>query len=89
MTNKTPYEIRLEVLKMAQDIETQHYYANRETLMNNWQVQVETARNKDLAPPEMPTMPEFPTEESIVKKAQFLSEYINNNGKSEKHFLND
>ena len=34
--SKTPYEIRLEVLKMAQDVEMQHFYANRENLMQNW-----------------------------------------------------
>lgn len=81
MTNKTPYEIRLEVLKMAQDAEMQHYHANREALMSNWQTQVETARLSNETPPEIPTLPEFPTEETIVKKAQFLGEYINNSGK--------
>jgi len=81
MTNKTPYEVRLEVLKMAQDTELQHFYANRENQMNRWQTAVETARIKSQEPPEMPAMPEFPTEESIVKKAQFLSEFIDNNGK--------
>lgn len=81
MTNKTPYEVRLEVLKMAQDTEMQHFYANRENQINRWQTAVETARIRNEVPPEMPSMPEFPTEEAIVKKAQFLSEFINNNGK--------
>lgn len=81
MTNKTPYEIRLEVLKMAQDIEMQHYHANRDALMTNWQTRVETARNLNQIPPEMPPMPEFPAESTIVKKAQFLGEFINNSGK--------
>ena len=81
MTNKSAYEVRLEVLKMAQDTEMQHYYANRENQMNRWQTAVETARIKNEYPPAMPDMPEFPTEEAIVKKAQFLSEFINNTGK--------
>lgn len=79
MTNKTPYEIRLEVLKMAQDVEMQHYHANRERIQNNWQVQVDTARVQNETPPECPAFPDFPTEQAIVKKAEFLSEYINNN----------
>ena len=79
--SKTPYEIRLEVLKMAQDVETQHYYANRENLMQNWQVQVDTARSSGGTPPAMPAMPTFPTEETIVNKAQFLGEFINNSDK--------
>lgn len=81
MTSKTPYEVRLEILQMAQDTEMQHYHANRENQMNRWQTAVETARIRNETPPEMPPMPEFPTEEAIVKKAQFLSEFINNTGK--------
>lgn len=81
MTSKTPYEVRLEVLRMAQDTEMQHFYANRENQVNRWQTAVETARIRNETPPEMPAMPEFPTEETIVKKAQFLSEFINNTGK--------
>ena len=79
--SKTPYEIRLEVLKMAQEAEMQNFYANREALMNNWQVEVETARNHNKIPPAMPTMPEFPTQEAVVSKAQFLGEFINNSDK--------
>ena len=78
MTNKSPYEIRLEVLKLAQDAQMQHYEANRERIINNWQVAVETARMNGQEPPAMPDLPAFPTEEKIVKKAQFLGEYIDN-----------
>lgn len=79
---KTPYEIRLEVLKMAQDTELQHYHRNCDMLMNNWQIQVETARIRNETPPGMPEMPSFPSEEVVVKKAQFLGEFINNPGKA-------
>lgn len=79
--SKTPYEIRLEVLKMAQDAELQNYHANREALMNNWQVQVDVARQYDRPIPIMPTMPAFPTQEAVVNKAQFLGEFINNSDK--------
>ena len=79
--SKTPYEIRLEVLKMAQDAEMQNYHLNRDALMTNWQTQVDTARLKNEDPPAMPAMPAFPTEQAVVQKAQFLSEYINNSGK--------
>jgi hypothetical protein len=79
--SKTPYEIRLEVLKMAQDTEMQNFFANREALINNWQIQVETARLKNEMPPAMPEMPQFPTQEAVVSKAQFLGEFINNSDK--------
>ena len=81
MANKTPYEIRLEVLKMAQDVEMQHFHANSERLMNNWQTGVETSRIRNERPPEAPPLPEFPSEDTIVKNAQFLGEFINNTGK--------
>lgn len=76
MANKNPFEIRLEVLNMAKDIELEHYHMNRERIMQQWQVNVDTARMKGEAPPPMPEMPAFPTEETLVKRAQFLSEYI-------------
>lgn len=79
--SKTPYEIRLEVLKMAQDIELHHYQSNCDAIMRNWETSVETARVRNETPPEMPEMPVFPTEQVIVSKAQFLGEFINNSDK--------
>jgi hypothetical protein len=79
--SKTPYEIRLEVLKMAQDAALQQFYVNNERVMNSWQAQVETARIRNETPPEMPQMPDFPSEAIVVNKAEFLGEYINNASK--------
>ena len=78
MTNKNPYEVRLEILKMAQDMLLQNYYSTKERIMNNWQAEVETARIRNETPPLCPDFGEFPTEQHIVEKAQFLSEYVNN-----------
>lgn len=76
MANKNPFEIRLEVLNMAKDIEMEHYHMNRERLLAQWNIDVDTAIRKGETPPPMPQMPAFPTEEALVKRAQFLSEYI-------------
>lgn len=76
MSNKNPFEIRLEVLNMAKDIEMEHYHMNRERLLAQWHTDVDFARQAGSAPPPMPEMPAFPTEETLVKRAQFLSEYI-------------
>lgn len=92
MSNKTPYEIRLEVLKMAQDVTQQHYYSNRDNLLARWNAAAEDARLTGSKLPEMPEFPEFPQESTIVAKAQFLSEFIDSNGKqkvSKPEFLND
>ena len=40
----TPFEIRLELLKMAKDMLTDQYYGQREVISNGWQTQIETAR---------------------------------------------
>lgn len=81
MSNKTPWEIRLEVLAMAKDMAAEHYFANRERLINTWDRDAENARQTGSPIPKMPDIPEYPTEEVIVKKAQFLSEFIDSPGK--------
>ncbi len=77
MSNKTPYEVRLEVLKMAQELEMQCYYSDQSNIVNRWNVEVDTARLKEDTPPQMPNMPDFPTAYSIIQKAQLLGEFIN------------
>ena len=91
MSNKTPWEIRLEVLAMAKDMAAEHYFANRERLINTWDRDAENARQTGSPIPAMPEIPEYPTEEVIVKKAQFLSEYIDGSKptKSEKQLLKE
>ncbi len=36
MSNLTPFEIRLELLKMAIDMLTDDYYGKREIISNTW-----------------------------------------------------
>ena len=57
---------------MAQDAETQNYQANRDALIKNWQPEVKSDQEQ--------TSP-LPTQESVVSKAQFLSEFINKSDK--------
>ena len=82
MSNKTPWEIRLEVLAMAKDMAAEHYFANRERLISTWDRDAENARQTGSPIPAMPDIPEYPTEEVIIKKAQFLSEFIDSPGKT-------
>lgn len=91
MSSKSPYEIRFDVLSMAKDVSVEHYYANREKLIATWDREAENARLTGSPVPPLPQLPEFPTEQVIVKKAQFLSEYIDSNGKgkSTPEFLQD
>ena len=44
MSNMTPFEIRLELLKMAKDMLTEDYYGKRESISQDWNVKVEVAK---------------------------------------------
>jgi hypothetical protein len=80
--SKTPYEIRLEILKMAQEFEMHRYHGDRETIISDWMAQIDYARSLNKAPPEVPTMPDFPKQEKLVETAKFLSEFVNNPSKT-------
>lgn len=72
----TPYEIRLELLKMAKDMLTDDYNGRREIISNSWQTQIESARLKGETPPEHPGYPLFPSENEIIKKAEALNGFV-------------
>lgn len=67
MVTKTPYEIRLEVLKMARELVMEETYMNRDHVMELWQAQ-DRKGNLD--------WPEFPSNEKILDKAQELYSFI-------------
>jgi hypothetical protein len=72
----TPYEIRLELLKMAKDMLTDDYYGRREIISNSWQTEIESARLKGETPPSHPGFPDFPNESEIIKKAEALNGFV-------------
>jgi hypothetical protein len=76
MSNMTPFEIRLELLKMAKDMLEQEYHGKREKLANEWNVQVENARHAGTAAPVYPELPAFPSEAEIIKKATELNGFV-------------
>lgn len=65
---KTPYEIRLEVLKMAQDQANQRFY-------NEWNTASEKARINENAT-FLTEVPEFPTAENILTEANKLKSFV-------------
>ena len=76
MSNMTPFEIRLELLKMAKDMLTEDYYGKREQVSQDWQVKVENARHAGAQPPDHPGFPAYPTETDIINKAQTLNGFV-------------
>jgi hypothetical protein len=78
MSNLTPFEIRLELLKMAKDLLLEEYHSNKDRLTNEWQVKVESAKLNGQVIPEHPAFPTYPSESDIITKAQSLNGFVSN-----------
>ena len=65
---KTPYEIRLEVLKLAQDQANAKFY-------HQWEQAVRIAENSK-TPSMLTEVPVFPTSEQILIEAEKLKGFI-------------
>ena len=78
MSNMTPFEIRLELLKMAKDMLTEDYYGKREVVSQDWQMKIESARLNGGAVPDHPGYPSYPTEAEIIAKAATLNGFVSN-----------
>lgn len=73
------YEIRLELLKLAQGIESERIWAERNRLEQDWNAhREERAANKMPAPP-FPTLPGA-TYKDIVYVAEELNKFVSNKG---------
>lgn len=75
----TPYEIRLELLKMAKDMLADDYFGKREYISNQWSTKVEESKINGTPSPEHPGYPPFPAEEEIIKKAEALNGFVSQN----------
>jgi len=76
MSNMSPFEIRLELLKMAQTMLEQDYFGKRDSISNDWNTKVENARHAGTQPPDHPGFPSYPTEAEIIHKAQILNGFV-------------
>lgn len=89
MTNKTPYELRFDVLEMARDLCMDEYHQNANAF---WQLhgQLETQIEMIASYPEavdkakrlsndlLKIIPTMPTSEQINKRAKELYEFVEN-----------
>ena len=78
MSNMTPFEIRLELLKMAKDMLSEEYYGKREVISNDWSTKVEVAKHAGQPAPDHPGFPAYPLETEIIAKAQVLNGFVSN-----------
>jgi hypothetical protein len=72
----TPFEIRLELLKMAKEMLTEDYYGRREQISNDWSSKVDVAKINGGTIPDHPGFPAYPTEAEIIAKAQTLNGFV-------------
>ena len=76
MSNLTPFEIRLELLKMAKEMLEQDYYGNREKVSNEYAAKCDHAKIHGQPIPEHPGFPAFPNESEIIAKASTLNGFV-------------
>lgn len=71
--SKTPYEIRLELLKMANEILGTPVHQTREAKINEYHSKLTEANRESLA---FPTLPDFPSTTDIISKAEELKKFV-------------
>ena len=71
--SKTPYEIRLELLKMANEVLATPVFQTRQALSEEYHSKLNDA-NRGTLP--YPTMPDFPSSTDIVSKAEELKKFV-------------
>lgn len=72
----SPFEIRLELLKMAKDIIMEDLYSQRQVIDNNWSTAVDQANKQMSIPPSHPGYPSAVTEQQIIDMATKLNSFV-------------
>jgi len=71
--SKTPYEIRLELLKMANEVLVTPVFQKRQALSDEYHSKL-TDANRGTIP--FPTMPDFPSTTDIIAQAEALKKFV-------------
>jgi hypothetical protein len=71
----TPFEVRLELLKLAQSIECDRTQSQRTRLENNWHSQRELALANNQSPPDFPEL-EIIDANKILQVAEQLNYFV-------------
>jgi len=82
--SKTPYELRYELLMMAQSIITENIMNERIRLENDWNLECEVARINsdkgiDTMVPRFPNVPKIDVN-SVIEMAKTLNNFVSNSG---------
>jgi len=69
--SKTPYEIRLDLLRLANEILLQPVFHRRSALEMEW------SAKRDANPTEpFPNLPDFPTGAQVIDEAERLNRFV-------------
>ena len=69
--SKTPYEIRLELLKLSKEVLFEPVYQTRNDLMQEYHSKMNTDNSIPL-----PVFPEFPDSDRILAEAEKLNKFV-------------
>ena len=79
MSNKTPFEIRLELLKMAKEMLEQEYFQKTSAIDQKYGFLLDDAQRKGTEIPDREQIA-YPTEAQVIAKATELNAFVSNNG---------
>ena len=76
--SKTPYEIRLDLLKLAKESLFESAFVRRDARLEEWKASREIYPNETAprAPLPFPTLPDFPSTADIVAKAEEFNRFV-------------
>jgi hypothetical protein len=72
----TPFEIRLELVKLAKEMLSEEYHSKRMMLEHEWSNEVAMALDSKREPPKAPILPNYFSENDVIEKALRLNEFI-------------
>jgi len=74
--SKSPYEIRLELLKLANEILVTPVHLRRDVLMQEWHAKCNSVQEKTIPLPELPS---FPATSDVIAEAERLNQFVSKN----------
>lgn len=74
----TPYEIRLELVKLAKEMLSEDFYSRRSAVERDWDARCSRAMSDKTELPPQPQFPEYFAEKDVIEKAISLNEFISN-----------
>ena len=69
--SKTPYEIRLELLKLAKDSLFEPIHVRRDALTQEFYSKFETDKSASF-----PSLPDFPSTDTVIAEAEKLNKFV-------------